>query len=43
MTRASLMHEIGHPKPVFGNNTEGWGEGGRDGGGSGWGGTHVYL
>ena len=29
MTSASLMHETGHPKPVLGDNTEGW-EGKRD-------------
>ena len=33
MTSASLMHEAGHPKPVFWDNPEGWGEEG------GWGGV----
>ena len=41
MTSASLMHEAGHPKPVFWDNPEGWGEEGGWGGGSGWGNT-VY-
>ena len=42
MTRASLMHEAEHPKPVLWDNPEGWGGegGGRD---VQDGGTHVYL
>ena len=50
MTSPSLMHEIGHSKPVRWDNPEGWdGEGGgrgfgmgrEVGGGLGWG-THVH-
>ena len=40
MTRASLIHEAGHAKPVLWDNPEGWG---REGGGRGVqdGGTHT--
>ena len=42
MTRASLMHEAGHSKPMLWDNLEGW-----DGDGGGRkvqdGGTHVHL
>ena len=39
MTSASSMHEEGQPKLVLWDNPEGQGEGG----GSGLGGTHVWL
>ena len=41
MTSASSMHEVGHSKPVFWNNPEGWD---REGGGRGFqvGGTHMH-
>ena len=42
MTSASSVHEPGNSKPVFWDNSEGWGE---EVGGRGFqhGGTHVYL
>ena len=40
VTSVSSMHKSGHPKPVLLDNPEGQGRKG-EGGGSGWGGTHV--
>ena len=41
ITSANSMHEAGHSKPVFCNNTEGWGW--EEGGSGGWdGGKHVH-
>ena len=42
MTRVNSVHEAGHPKPVFWDNSEGWGG---EGHGREFqnGGTHVYL
>ena len=36
------MHEAGQSKPVLWDNAEGYGLKG-DGGGSGWGGGHMYT
>ena len=43
MTRANLMHEPGHAKSVLWENPKGYGGVGNGRGGSGLGGTHVYL
>ena len=43
MTSASLLHEAGCPKPMLWDNLEGYGGVGNGRGGSGLGGTHVYL
>ena len=41
MTSANSMHEVGHSKPVFWDNSEGWGW--EEGGSGGWdGGKHVH-